>query len=295
MKLLKFFLAALYLMMLVSCSKDVQEVRSEELVPVTVRVNGFVTTQEDFPTTRGTAVGSYNDIKAMTLAFYKSDGVEAYKYTQFKANSSTFTTFGEFSLSLPVGSYTMVVLGYGQGSVAQEITLTSPTVATFGEGRVRETIAATQAVTISSGSSLSLTASLDRVVSGLAVVSTDLRPANAVSVRMTFSAGGTGFNPTTGFATTNTGFTNTVTLSNSVGTVSNAGSCLFLASDEQSMNVTIETLDADGQVLLSQTVNDVPLKRNRFTKLTGAIFTLGASAGSFEITNNWLDEYVVAF
>ena len=67
--------------------------------------------QEEFPGTRATAVGSYNGIQALTLAFYKDDGTEQCKATHTKGSMPEGDTFGEFSTSLPLGSYTMVVLG----------------------------------------------------------------------------------------------------------------------------------------------------------------------------------------
>ena len=42
----------------------------------------------------------YNDVNAITLAFY-SGSTEVEKVTQLKSDGSTYTTFGDFSLSLP--------------------------------------------------------------------------------------------------------------------------------------------------------------------------------------------------
>ena len=43
-------------------------------------------------------------------------------------------------------------------------------------------------------------------------------------------------------------------------------------------------------VLYSKTINNVPLKRNRTTKLTGAIYSgTSASAGSFQVNIDWLN------
>ena len=61
------------------------------------------------------------------------------------------------------------------------------------------------------------------------------------------------------------------------------------------VNVTIETLDADGTVLFSKTVNNVPLRRNRVTTLTGAMFTNTGIAGAFQVNTDWLTENDVSF
>lgn len=264
--------------------------------PVTVSVSGFAVEQGIFPTTRATAVGSYAGVSFLTLAFYASNGTEVYKVTQNRDDNTTFTTFGEFSTSLPLGSYTMVVLGYVLYD-DDALTLTSPTQAEYTVNAPRETFAATQVVNVTSNSALNLSATLNRIVSQLKVISSDNRTANVEKVRMTFAAGGKRFSPTSGLATVNTGFSNTVGISSAVGAKSGSISNIFLASDEQDIDVTIETLDADGNTVFSTVVHDVPFKRNRITKLTGAIYDVSASAtaGSFQVNTEWLSDYSDTF
>ena len=276
-------------LILAACSNDSynKEVESSSAsAPVTVRVDGFSISQEDFPsTTRATAVGSYNGIQKLTLAFYASNGTEVYKATQSKNEAD----FGEFSTFLPIGSYTMVVLGYVLYD-DDELTLTSPTQAEYTGGCIRETFAATQAVNITNTNAVNLTATLNRIIACLQVLSTDGRTANVNKVRMTFAAGGKRFSPTSGLATVNTGSVSTVGNSATVGTTSTSKGDVFLASDEQIMDVTIEALDAESAVLFSKTVNKVPFKRNRVTKLTGAIYAADANASGFQVNTTWLDE-----
>lgn len=120
-----------------SCSNErvdmVENAQVEKpLAPVEVYVSGFFVSQEACYGTRTRAVqnvADYNGVKAVTLAFYDGE-TEVYKTTQLKDDATTFTTFGSFSLSLPLGSYTMVVLGYGLYD-DDEFTLTSPTQAGF--------------------------------------------------------------------------------------------------------------------------------------------------------------------
>ena len=288
-------LVAAICMSLAACNKD-NDTDSTSTAKVHVSVNDFSISQEDFPGTKtGQDVADYNGVKVMVLAFYKADGTEQYKTTQLRSDSTTFTTFGEFDLSLPMGSYTMVVIGHGLNTGEPAITLTSPTAATFGTNPARETFVTTQAVNISSTNALDISATLNRVVSKLQVASSDTRTAPAQSVRMTFAAGGKSFNPTTGLATDNTGFSNAVITSTAVGVASLSNSYLFLATDEQTMDVTIETLDEDGNVVFSKTVQNVPFKRNRVTKLTGAMYTNSGVSGGFLVETDWLDQYEGTF
>lgn len=61
------------------------------------------------------------------------------------------------------------------------------------------------------------------------------------------------------------------------------------------MDVTIETLDEDGNVLFSKTVTDVPFKRNRLTCLRGALYTNTDIGGSILIDTEWLTNYNMPF
>ena len=259
--------------------------------PVNVHLSGFSYIQDDLPDTKAQALSQYNGVKVLTLAFYDPDGTEVFKSTQ---NRETAQNFGTFSTSLPLGSYTMVALGYVLYD-DDALTLTSPTEAEYTGGCVRETFSVTQAVNVTSTETLNLSATLNRIITCLQVVSTDGKTANVNKVRMTFSAGGKAFNPTTGLATDDTGSESVVGVSAAVGTTSTSTGFVFLSSDEQTMDVTIETLDADGNTILSQTVTDVPFKRNRRTKLTGALYSASASAGSFQVNTTWLDDHNVNF
>lgn len=291
----KVFFSAAFMLLAASCSNDgsfdssFNPSNEQVVAPVTVTTTtGFDISQGDFTGTRATAVGEYADIQVLTLVFYKPDGTQQYKCTHIKGDATTYeTTFGEFSTSLPLGSYTMVVMGYNWN---QELTLTSSTVASYGAGRAKDTFYAKQSVSITNTTAVNLTATLTRIVTALAVQSTDNRPAGVTHIRFTLSGGGTSFNPSTGFASSNTGFVVLINFTASVGSTVNPGDFFFLDTDEQTMDVTVETLDAaDGNVVFSKTFANVPFKRNRQTTLRGPIFTDGsANAGSFLIQGDWI-------
>ena len=281
------FLAGLTLLF-AACSTNDDSITDDTLVPVTVRVSDFSVSQDEFPGTRATtAPASYEGIDAITLAFYTKDGTEQYKTTQLKSNLPSGKTFGEIELSLPIGSYTMVVIGRGHFS-GDVFTLESPASAFYDCDHVRETFTYTQAVDITNCDAVELSATLNRVVAQVVVNSTDNKTSDVKHIRTTFSAGGKNFNPTTGFAIDNAGFSNTVVGMGEAGETTSAINFLFLASDEQKMDVTIETLDADGAVLFSKTVPNVPLRRNRVTTLTGAMYSPAAATATFTLSTDWL-------
>lgn len=293
----KTMILAGFALLFAACSNndnDINVSNTNELVPVKVHVSGFSVSQEDFPATRAAqSVEDYSGVKAVTLAFY-SGSTEVLKTTQLRDDASTYDAFGEFECSLPMGSYTMVVIARGQGE-GDVFTLTSPTEAAYTGDHSRETFACTQTVNITSTDAVDISATLNRIVAKLQVFSTDGRTANATNVRMTFAAGGKAFNPTTGLATSNTGFANTVPISAAVGSTSNSVSYLFLTTDDQNVDVTIETLDGEGNTLFTKTIENVPFKRNRVTKLTGAMYTNESIDGGFQLNSDWLSDYNADF
>ena len=282
-------------MSLCSCSgaEEVMNPAIQESGPcanVCVQVSDFAVSMAPFPGTRAVQdPADYPQIGAITLAFYQA-GTEIYKSTQQKSSAANF---GSFSLSLPYGSYTMVVIGHNAGD-GDVFTLTSPTEAGYSSGQVQETFSHTQSVTVSSTSTNNYAVTLNRVVSKLEVVSTDDRPAGIGRIRTTYSAGSQSFSPSTGLAVGNAGFTVTHTPSAAVGEPIDVNSFAFLASDEQTMDVTIEVLDEDENVITTRMVSDVPFKRNRQTRLRGALF--GASLTcTFTIETDWLEPIVISF
>ena len=284
MKKINLFLAVILL--LTACNKK------QTLIPVRVHINDFSFSQEEIPS-KG-AIADYNNIKAVTLAFYTPNGAEQYKLTQLKCDHTTYTTFGNFDLSLPMGTYTMVVLGY-EFYDNDILNLTSPTTAAYTSDHIRETFATTQTVNVANTNALELNATLNRIVAKLRVESTDGKTENVNKVRMTFSQGSKNFNPTSGLATDNNGLSNTVGTSTAdVGSRTISTSYLFLATDEQTMTVTLDVLNADENTISHKVVNNVPFKRNRVTILKGSLYNADGS-GSFQVNTDFIDTVTITF
>ena len=305
MKKISFLNAALILgtvvsvVTLTSCSPASEEVLnpSSSTAPVRIQVADFSISMDDIndaPTRAAENPANTNIVGALTLAFYASNGTKMYEATQLKSDASTYTTFGAFSCDLPVGNYTMVAIGR-YVSTNDEFSLTSPTEAAFTSERVRETFCKTQSVTVTSTAPLDLSVTLNRIVTQLFIVSTDLRPEGVSKLRTTYAAGSKSFNPTTGLAIGNAGFSLTNNSSAAVGTTIEVKNFAFLATDEQTMTITLEVLDEDDNVLITKEIPNVSLKRNRKTILTGPVFTPSASSASFLIETSWLDDHTINF
>ena len=291
-----YYVAAMLLLAATSCSSDSENsvVTPQTSVPVTVRVDGFTQSLEDFSGSSHRAaqsVESYSNVKAITLAFYDANGVEQCKMEQLRDDHTTYTSFGEFSCSLPIGSYTLVAIARGL-QPNDVFTLNSAVEAVYG-GLTRETFAGTKAVVINSTSAQNQNISLNRVCAKLTIATNDVRPTSIAKIRTTYGQGSKTFSPTTGFATDNNGFViiNTPSI---VGEPIAISSYVFLTENTQTMDITIETLDANDQVVFSTVVHDVPFKRNRVTKLQGSLFS-SSVASAIQVETAWENEEVVNF
>ena len=291
-----YYVAAMLLLAATSCSSDSENsvVTPQTSVPVTVRVDGFTQSLEDFSGSSHRAaqsVESYSNVKAITLAFYDANGVEQCKMEQLRDDHTTYTSFGEFSCSLPIGSYTLVAIA--RGLLPTDVfTINSAVEAVYG-GLTRETFAGTKAVVINSTSAQNQNISLNRVCAKLTIATNDVRPTSIAKIRTTYGQGSKTFSPTTGFATDNNGFViiNTPSI---VGEPIAISSYVFLTENTQTMDITIETLDANDQVVFSTVVHDVPFKRNRVTKLQGSLFS-SSVASAIQVETAWENEEVVNF
>ena len=281
-----------------SCSNENEQtvINENETAPVTVHVDDFSISMEEIPS-GGRITRAAEDpsayIGTMVLAFYDVNGTEVYKSTQIKDQSNNYTTFGTFSCDLPIGNYTMVVVGCYRGKDDQ-FSLLNATEAEFTSERPRETFSATQQVQVTSAGA-NIEATLSRIVPKFAVKSTDLVSAGVSRMKISFSKGSKRFNPTSGFALDDEGFWQTISAASSSDGKLFIISFPFITADEEKMDITIDALDADDHALFTKLVKDVPLKRNRQTTLSGKIFTAGTSGASFKIETEWLPEYEMTF
>lgn len=281
-----------------SSCQDTEEVTNlvsgetpDTFTQVSVQVSPFAMSQSDFPATReAVAPATYSDVGAMTLAFYEGT-TKVFEATQLKADDTTYDTFGSFNCRLPKGDYTMVVIARDvmDGDV---FTLTSPTEAGYAD-RVRETFCKTQNVTVGS-TNMSLSVTLTRVVALLAVMSTDNRPEGIGKIQITYGGGSNRFSPTTGLALDNDGFVSFNVPSANVGKTLGLANMAYLATDEQTMDITIDVIGTDDQVLFTHVVKNVSLQRNRRTTLRGALFST-SFAGAFTLETDWLPTKTVDF
>ena len=286
------------LLLCTSClnSEQFETPEPETTTPVRVHVNAFSFSQEDFPggLTRATQTpGAYSDVKAIDLAIFSGTKL-VYSDTQLRLDASNYTTFGEFECQLPIDSYTMVAVARNV-TAGDKFEITSPTPAAYTTERARETFCSVQNIKVEGDKPVDVTPQMNRVMAKFRLVSTDAVPAGVAKIRTTYAAGSRSFNPTTGLATDNKGFVVTNTGTPSTGGILDVHSFLFLNTDEQTVDVTVEVLDAADKVLITKHLGDVHFKRNQVTKATGVVFIPGTSTFSFMLNTDWLPEEEIHF
>lgn len=289
MKMQSIVLAGL-LLLLVSCGKEVDN-QMERSIPVRVHVSDFSFSNEDFPAAATRAESSpvsYESIRAIDVAIF-SGNTRVYAATQLKDDASTYTTFGEFECRLPIGTYTMVAVARNR-SDGDEFTITSPTQAAYTTERARETFCNTQTIQVDGTTPVDVSPVMNRVMAMFWLTSTDAVPADVSRIRTTYTAGSKSFNPTTGLATDDDGFVVTNSAKPDKNGVLDIFSIVFLATDQETMDLTIDVLDANNTVLLTKHLKDVHFRRNQITKATGAVFTPGPTTLTFTLNTTWLPD-----
>lgn len=278
------------LLLLVSCGKEVDN-QMERSIPVRVHVSDFSFSNEDFPAAATRAESSpvsYESIRAIDVAIF-SGNTRVYAATQLKSDASTYTTFGEFECRLPIGTYTMVAVARNR-SDGDEFTITSPTQAAYTTERARETFCNTQTIQVDGTTPVDVSPVMNRVMAMFWLTSTDAVPADVSRIRTTYTAGSKSFNPTTGLATDDDGFVVTNSAKPDKNGVLDIFSIVFLAADQETMDLTIDVLDANNVVLLTKHLKDVHFRRNQITKATGAVFTPGPTTLTFTLNTTWLPD-----
>ncbi len=292
----KFFFMAVICLLTASCSNESELKLSDEqqYAQVCVNVSGINMSVEEFPKTRADAAAAdYSSVAAIDLAFFTSDGTLAYKYTQWRDDATKYETFGKFSCKLLFGTYNMVVIARG-GKTTDVFNLTSPTEASYTSEFARETFTATQKIEVNSTDALNISATLHRIMAKLHICSTDMLPTVVTHIRTTYSAGSKSFNPTTGAAADDNGFS-VKNADYSIEGKLDIANYAFLTADEQTVNIKLEVLDESEKVLNTKTIENVPLKRNRITTLSGSLFTADASTFSILLSTDWETEQTVTF
>lgn len=283
----KFLLPLLSAIALTSCEKIT--IMEDEAVPVpggsavgkkfTFTIKGDFT-DEWKPVTRGYLAADGKDMTDLWVLDY----VNGTLVQQIHQSDNTAEDFGKPSMTLAYGSHHVYFVA-SRG--------TSPVLNTETEtliwSSVRDTFWKDYEVTVVSTSNGNRAVTLDRVVTKLNLAFTDAISADAATVNFTPETWYYGLNYKTGEPTSVTvSQTNTMQVPDGYAGRTDVSVSYFSISpsSEWTTDVTVNSKDADGNIIGQGVMEDVPLKRNRVTEYSGPLFTSGGEV-TLTLNGTW--------
>ncbi len=286
MKHLFLSLAVLGVIVFSSCSQS-EETIPEGKVSVNFRVHNFRQYVMD-ELTRASSVEVLDH-----LAFAVYDAASGSLVQEAEVQDVGDEDYGSFSATLSPGNYRMVFLGYNGKETCQ---LTSPTSISFSNSYVPQTFLYSTEMTVDADAADVQTITLSRVVSALKVTIEDAIPEGVKKFRLSASGGGTVLNAQTGLAPSATGKTHVINVpDNLVGTKGvSLTTFLYLTSDAEDVDFTVEALDANGAVVRSREFKDVPMGINVMSCYKGSFFD-ASSSYRIEVETDWADTFTYTY
>ena len=270
--------------LLTGCEKEIVS-NDDQLVVVDDNIVGkkfTFTIKGDFSTEWKSVTRGYlsADGKDMT-DLWVFDYVDGALVQQLHQSDNTAEDFGKPSMTLAYGSHHV----YFVASRGTDPTLNT-TDGTITWTSVRDTFWKDYEVTVVGTSNGNRAVTLDRVVTKLSLAFTDAISADAATINFTPATWYYGLNYKTGEPTAaTTSQTNTMTLPDGYAGRTDVSVSYFSISPstEWATDVTVNSKDADGNIIGQGIMTAVPLKRNRVTEYSGPLFTAG---GEIALTLN---------
>lgn len=307
MKLMKkplFSLICAVALLFSSCSKEnTAAPKDEKLYPVTFNVSTFskeivpmaslkkTVRQISASTTSGNALS--DAVKHVSYAVYNEAGIKVNE----KVSNSQHASFGEIEDSLPVGKYTVMLLGSTLRTWnAPDNINGSYYMPEYGGG---DDFFFSQTAIEVQGLAINQTIQLKRKVGKVEIKITDEIPANIEEIVYSVKGVGHYFFPYSGLS-----YINTIYKSNYYWVDEESGSpdysqdfglYFFLNYDQDAFaSVNIRAYDRNRNLVVDKTINDVPVSINKKTILTGRLFDdAGSTKGqafSISVDDKWNSE-----
>ena len=237
-------------------------------------------TDEWKPVTRGYLAADGKDMTDLWVLDYM-DGT---LIQQLHQDENTEDDFGKPSMTLAYGSHHVYfVASRGTSPVL------NTEACTITWSSVRDTFWKDYDVTVVSTSNGNRAVTLDRVVTKLSMAFTDAISSDASTINFTPATWYYGLNYLTGEPTDATASqTCVMTLPSGYASRTDVSVSYFSISPtaEWTTDVTVNSKDADGNIIGQGLMEDVPLKRNRVTEYSGPLFTSGGEM-SLTLNGTW--------
>ncbi|MBQ8713089.1 MAG: FimB/Mfa2 family fimbrial subunit [Prevotella sp.] len=237
--------------------------------------------------TRAAAAPMSDHFQKLNVMLFSDDGTKY--FDKVRTQYATDENFGQMSLTLPAGEYTVVAVGH---SSAKSATIKSPELVQFtaSDGqKLTDTFCYAGTVAVADTPEQHVL-TLNRVAAMVRFQFTDDEiPAALTHIRFDYTGGSANFNPTTSEGTTKS--TQSETRPVSPDDEYQVFTFPYLSSS-CTLKVTVSALAADGTVIKKRTLDAVPVTRNRITTFTGPLFadgegTITQSGFGFTVNSTW--------
>ena len=273
------FTMALCSTFFLSCRQDNLTIKpSDQKVRVDVTLADFVISTEDDATRASDKNATEAKINRIAFSVFDKNNNVVFSEKTAEADSA----FGTFSFLVIPGDYTFVTVAHkasGDNDGAAEIRSLSE--ATITTKKMSNTYSCTQQVNVVPHLTQSFCVECGkRRTSTFQLLCTDDPPANVASCEIilnpsaSYSTSYT-FDPSTGLISEQQQYKNTFSVAD-IKTQTFKGVCLavqcLLTSETQSIYITVNMKDADGETVKSRTFKNVEMKPHRVTQATGPFF-----------------------
>ncbi len=283
----KMLLAACSLLALVSCEKPFID---DGTLGDGVRIGFQLAGAEDFASsTASSATGTLplSDVcKRVNLAVYK-DGARV-KYVNQQV---TDDGFGSIALSLPAGEYHLLILAHNGD---KDATTTKIDEVTFNNNKVTDTFVYIDTLEVSEDMQKSVR--MKRAVALVRFVANDNMPDNVKTMRFYYTGGSSTMDGTTGQGCKNSRQTEEREVTDEmIGQPTSFDIYTIPHGEDDKLKLTVSALDANGTVLYEKVIEEIPVRCNHITRLTGEFFTEeeknGIATFTIEVDAGW-DEQI---
>ncbi len=197
--------------------------------------------------------------------------------------------YGQFSVSLYPGTYRVVFLGYNGSRTCD---LSNLEAISFSDSYVPQTFLYSAEITVDDKTPEQTQIELHRVVAAIKVTLEDAIPEGVVMFRFTSTGGGTSLNAKTEFSPVSAGRTWGISVpEDRIGKqgVKLTG-YLFLTSQTEQMDFTLEALNQNGEIICSKSFQNVPMGINTISCYKGKFFDKSVSANfHLSVDDQWAE------
>ena len=212
----------------------------------------------------------------ISFALY-SKGTGTYSKTSEVSQESSDANFGTVQLSVPQGSYLLVVVAHSGNGKA---TMTNPEKITFYNNKVTDTFFCTQDIEIGSDASLSLDLNLRRAVGKVCFSPDDKTPAEITKMQFYYTGGSSTFNAVSGYGCVNSKQTEDRNVEAEAYEGSSSYEIFtFPHADKKDISLQVTAQKSDGTALFQRKFNNIQVDVNHITRCHGNFFGEDAGGG----------------